>query len=328
MSRRRRRWPEFLVGALVLAVGSGVVAMVIAFGGTSDDASDGGSQIAPDMGASTEAANAPGAPTATTVPGGQDQAAGGSAGSGSAGAEGTGTLSPEAVAGADRMVTFRADLSMEVDDLTDATNRANAAMATLGGYAAKASIDLSPTGSAALTFRVPAANFAAAKERLAEIGRVTDQNQAADDVTAQYTDLESRVATMRASITRLQGFLVEATDVGQIALLEGELTRREAELESIEAQRRVLADQADMATISVAMDSDETGQPSDPDGGTGGFRGGLERGWDAATLVGSALFTAAGFLLPFLPLLIIAGFVLWWIRRRRNHAAATAGRPT
>ena len=226
------------------------------------------------------------------------------------------------------MVTFRADISMVVDDLTDATNRANAAIATLGGYAANESIDLSSTGSAALTFRVPAANFAAAKERLAEIGRVTGQNQVADDVTAQYTDLESRVATMRASITRLQGLLVEATDVGQIAVLEGELTRREAELESIEAQRRVLADQVDMATISVAMDSDESEQPSDPDGSTGGFLGGLERGWDAVTVVGSALLTVAGFLLPFLPLVIIAGFVLWWIRRRRNHAAAATGRPT
>ena len=280
----------------------------------SDDASSGAGQVetdqvAPDTAASSEAIDTPGAPPSTTIPAEVDEAAGGSADTGSAapGAPATGTMSPETVAAADRMVTFRADIAMEVDDLTDATNRANAAIATLGGYAANENIDLSSSGSASLTFRVPATNFSAAKERLAEIGRVTSLNQAADDVTAQYTDLESRVATMRASITRLQGFLVEATDVGQIAMLEGELTRRETELESIEAQRRVLADQVDMATISVVMDTDEPEEPVDPDAATGGFLGGLERGWDAVTVVGSALLAAAGFLLPFLPLVSSPG---------------------
>ena len=63
------------------------------------------------------------------------------------------------------------------------------------------------------------------------------------------------MTTLRTSIARLQGFLSETTDVNQIASLESELTRREAELESIESQRRVLTDQVALSTISVDFDA-------------------------------------------------------------------------
>ena len=119
--------------------------------------------------------------------------------------------------------------------------------------------------------------------------------------------------------TSRKGFLGEATDVNQIAGLEGELTRREAELASVEAQRRSLADQVALSTVTVVFDAarSDPAPVEDDDRTLPTFLGGLEAGWDAAVAVVAVLLAGAGLLLPFLPLLVVAALVWRWRRGRR-----------
>ena len=51
---------------------------------------------------------------------------------------------------------------------------------------------------------------------------------------ATYADISGRLDTLRINVARLQGFLNKATDANQIAQLEGELTQRESDLESMQ----------------------------------------------------------------------------------------------
>ncbi len=221
-------------------------------------------------------------------------------------------------AAAARLQTFAADLDLGVEQLDDAVAEASAAIEQLGGFAADEDVDLAGSERATVVYRVPAAEFRPALDALADVGALRRQSIGSEDVTAQYSDLESRVTTLRTSITRLQGFLAETTDVNQIASLEGELTRREAELESIESQRRVLADQVALSTITVEFDAGRGSDQIVADD-TPGFRGGLEAGWDAARVVTAVIAATAGFLVPLLPLIAVVALAVWWTRRRRGR---------
>lgn len=164
-------------------------------------------------------------------------------------------------AAATRDRIFTANLEIEVEVLEDAVDEASAAVGALGGFSANEEVDLGERRHATVTYRVPADRFDEAVEALGAVGDLQTQQVDAQDVTAQYADLEGRVTTLRTSIARLQGFLAETTDVTQIASLEGELTRREAELESTESQRRALADSIELSTITVAFTGSEAAAP-------------------------------------------------------------------
>lgn len=226
---------------------------------------------------------------------------------------------PEAPdAQASRLQTFTATVDLGVEQLEDAVADAAAAVEALGGFAAEEEVDLAGSERATVVYRVPAAEFRPALDAIGDVGALRRQSIESEDVTAQYSDLEARVTTLRTSITRLQGFLSETTDVNQIASLESELTRREAELESIESQRRVLADQVSLSTITVTFDAArESERVADED--RPGFRGGLDAGQDAALALVAVVAATAGFVVPLLPLVALVVVIVWLVRRRRRR---------
>ncbi|HET8620200.1 MAG TPA: DUF4349 domain-containing protein [Acidimicrobiales bacterium] len=173
-----------------------------------------------------------------------------------------------------------------------------------------------------ITVRVPAASFDEVREDIGALGDVVTQNVEARDVTAEMVDVESRIGSLRASVERLRGLLSEAGDVGQLAMVEGELARRETELEAMLGQQRVLADQVALGTLGVALSEDE--QPTVAED-TPGFTEGLRNGWVAALAAGTVALAAVGFALPFaVPVLLALLAVRLWQRRRRPPAPTAA----
>ena len=240
-----------------------------------------------------------------------DTAAGGEAGGKAVTA--TATADPPA----DRQRVVTADVELRVRDLPTARRRAEAAVAAAGGFLAKEDLDNS-TGAATrstATYRVPPDRFRPALAELITLGKVGAEHTATDDVSATVADVDSRVATLHASSDRLRGFLSQATDPNQIASLEGELTRREAEASSLEAQQRSLADQVAYATIVATFTADGATPPVQQ-ARPAGFARGLDVGVTAATAIGRSLLALAGFTLPFLPVLLGAALLWRWARRR------------
>ncbi|MEZ5270057.1 MAG: DUF4349 domain-containing protein [Microthrixaceae bacterium] len=215
---------------------------------------------------------------------------------------------------------FTATLDIEVEVLEESVSEASTALEALGGFAANEDIDLGESRRATVAYRVPADQFDQAMNALAAVGDLQTQQVEAQDVTSQYADLEGRVTTLRTSIGRLQGFLAEATDANQIASLEGELTRREAELESTEAQRRALADRIELSTITVSFTGSEPLAPVDDTRTLPTFLGGLETGWDILVAVGAFTLSALGLVAPFLPLVLLVVLLGRWARRRGQDA--------
>ncbi len=72
-----------------------------------------------------------------------------------------------------------------------------------------------------------------------------------------------------------------------------------------------------LSTITVALFTDG----DEPVAGTAlGFGDGLRNGWEAVTTVARVLAVTTGALLPFLPLLVVAGFFV--VRSRRARPVA------
>jgi hypothetical protein len=182
-----------------------------------------------------------------------------------------------------------------------------------------------------LVLRIPVARFDAAKRALEKLGTLRYSNESAKDVTTEVIDTDERVQTLQNSLDRLQRFQRSATDVADLLRYEDQITRRQSELQSTQAQQTYLADQTSMSTITVHLST-----PDDPGGEPGvladaGFLSGLRGGWHALQDVVVVALTLAGALLPFLLALAVLGVPGWLLLRglwRRRGTPAPPAPPT
>lgn len=211
-----------------------------------------------------------------------------------------------------------------VEDVTAAVSRARAASVGAGGWVS--SEEVTPgsddrAGWATMVLRVPSEDLDAVITELGGLGEVTASHSRAENVAAEYRDVEARVSTLEAGTERLRDLISEAGGVEAIASLERELADREMELDALKARMQVLAEDVARSTVTLHLAEErEALAEIEPDTG---FLAGLRSGWDAFTESGTMLLTALGALLPFLVLLsLLAVPVLVW-RRRRRAASAT-----
>jgi hypothetical protein len=236
-----------------------------------------------------------------------------------------------------RDVIVEMHVSMHSDDIGRTVASISAQAAALGGGIASSDIDYGtrsePTpeaadevapaegGYAVLVVKVPPASVNNLLDGLADSGSVVAVNQSATDVTDQLVDLDVRIANARASVENVRGFMDQTTNLGELVSLESELTRRQTELEQLEAQQRNLTERVSLSTLTIeirptpttAAASGAAGEPEE------GIADAFRTGWDA--FVG-AVFAVAFIMAVLSPFLAVAGVVLLiaWIVSRRSRA--------
>jgi hypothetical protein len=172
---------------------------------------------------------------------------------------------------------------------------------------------------ARLVLEVPPEEVEAVIAEIASVGRLVSRVQTTDDVTDQVTDLQTRIATAQESVARLQTLMAGAVNLGDIVVLEGELTKRQTELEQLLAAERNLEGETARATLTVdlAVSPIEAsvaveGDVGDEMGIAEAFRTGAR--WFVTAITAMLIFL--GLAAPFLALLVSAGVVAWRVRRR------------
>jgi hypothetical protein len=168
-----------------------------------------------------------------------------------------------------------------------------------------------------LVIRVPSDDF---DEVMSELSRVpgTDLRSAkrtSEDVTTQVIDTEVRIRAQEKSLQRIELLLARARSIKDIVWIESQLTRRQAELDSLKSQQAFLADQTTLATITVFLEQTPEKQPPEQDRDEAGFLAGLDAGWDALRSAGTTLATVVGALLPFAVLVLVLGLPSWLLLR-------------
>jgi len=218
-----------------------------------------------------------------------------------------------------REIIRNADISVRVVDVRASVARAAEVATNSGGRVASERIDSEgDDANASLTLRVPAEKLDAALASIGSLGTVTSLNVTADDVTATAVDLNARIAALQTSVNRLNELLATAKTTTDLLAIEKELSARQAELDSLTAQRKALSEQVALSTVNVTLwPNSLAAGPAPP-----GFASGLATGWNTLRTVLAAFVTVAGFAIPFLLALLIIGvpvlLVVTSVRRRRR----------
>lgn len=215
------------------------------------------------------------------------------------------------------------DIRMTVADPLAAADTIVAATIGAGGRVQSRSVN-SGAGlpNVQLILRIPSDRLDALLADLDGLGAVDSMNINYDDVTAQRVDLDARITALRTSVNRLLDLMNRAKTTSELLEAETSLTARQADLDSLTAQRAALADQISYATLTADLSSrPEAIAP-------GGFPGAIHDGWQALVNTAAALAGLAGFLLPWIPVLAVLGALLWlllrWLRRRGPRAGWVA----
>ncbi len=265
----------------------------------------------------------PGAATPAPAEGGAGTGAD-SAQSGAGTAKTAPTTAPIDPAALQRSIVYTGSLDVRVDDVNAAAAQAEGIATGAGGYVGGDNRVIQSTRSTAvLTLRVPAAGFTATMTALSDLGHETRRQVSTQDVTAQVIDVASRVKTQQASVDRIRALLARATSISEIESVESELTRREADLESLQAQQRQLSDLTSLSTITATFLGPEAIAKATTHHDTG-FLAGLKSGWHTFLASVSVLLTVIGALLPFAVVVGIPLLVWWRLARRRRQGKPAA----
>jgi hypothetical protein len=217
-------------------------------------------------------------------------------------------------------------VEVQVKEVSDVEVRVRVLADAADGFVNEEQMSLGDSPTATMVVKVPPENLSTFLQGVNGLGKVLSRSQQSEDVTAQFTDLEARIVTARASVERVRELVGKSGSVTELAQVESELSRRETDLEQLLGQQRVLASRTDYATVTVTL-RPEAAAPAAVAKSKEKLPGQttvLKR--SANGLVG-ALYVAWILVLALLPWVIAGAVVLgpiWMLIRRRRRASAKA----
>jgi hypothetical protein len=232
---------------------------------------------------------------------------------------------------ADRMVIYNADMEIAVEDPIASMDAIIAMAEDAGGFVVYSNLYQS-TGSngktipqASLTVRVPAGQLESIMDAIKALTPdpdvdVLSENVSGQDVTAEYTDLQSRLRNLEAAEAALVELMNDAQDPQDVLDVFDELTYYRGEIEMVKGRMKYLEESASMSAITVQVIAKESLQPIEIAGWEpkGTAKKAVEALIDTGQFIADAAIWFGIYCLPFLvPLGIAAYFLIKVLRKRK-----------
>ncbi|MGE0000952.1 MAG: DUF4349 domain-containing protein [Fimbriimonadaceae bacterium] len=224
---------------------------------------------------------------------------------------------------AERAVIRTGELTVRVSDLNSVERKARSLVAGFGGFVEKVTIGDrdAQVQRTSMTVRVPVAKFDQAMADFSALGKRLSSHESATDVTLQVVDLDARLKTLRAEEGSLQEMMKSARSVDASIRIHERLSTIRGEIESMDGQRRALARQAAMSTITLELEGDRIATAA-------GSADWSKDAWAGAQASSTELIQFAGtvgiYSIVLWPLwavpLAVIGLGVWQSRRRRAVA--------
>ncbi|MCP3767212.1 DUF4349 domain-containing protein [Streptomyces sp. MAR25Y5] len=304
MRTRRSVRPAHAMTGLLLAA-----ALALAGCGAGSGSDSGASSASDDKAALSQADARGNAQEGAKEGAARDGAAGGSADGSPA------TAPPADRSNATNHVIRTASLTVRVKDAPAALAEARTATENAGGYVGDETTRQDAEGNerTRVVLRVPAEKYDAVLADLEGSGELVERRAKAEDVTDQVVDVESRIKTQRASVARIRELMDRAVRLSDVVTLEGELSTRQADLESLLARQASLKDRTGLATVTLTLSETPVERSTEDD--DPGFLDALAGGWDAFVTMLRWLAVAIGAALPFAALAAL--LALLWLKAVR-----------
>lgn len=217
-----------------------------------------------------------------------------------------------------RKLVRTVSLDMEADDFDPFLAEVNNLIRDVGGYIEQSDIWGEPR-SASMTARIPSSRLDSFLGELEGRGNITRRSETTEDVTLQYTDLESRKKTLEVEQDRIWALLEKADSLDAVIALEQRLSEIRYSLESMESQLRLYDNQVEYSTVNLNLSEVKDFTLSDSAGPSermkDGFKGNLQA-------VKNGIIDFFVGLIATLPLWILPavtiGLSLWFVMRRRK----------
>jgi hypothetical protein len=169
---------------------------------------------------------------------------------------------------AERLVVKSANLSIVVAAPEDRMEGIAAMAESMGGFVVSSSIYqtyLENGGEATgayITIRVPSELFLQALDEIrAGAVDVPTDNQSGQDVTAEYTDLQSRLRNLEDAEVLLRQIMEEATDTEDVLNAFNQLNYITEQIEVLKGQIKYYEESAALSAISVELIANQAVQP-------------------------------------------------------------------
>ena len=231
-----------------------------------------------------------------------------------------GVFRPGALPAAEeRMIVRTGDMSLVVENVVDTRDEIAQLAVRFDGYVVSSRISGEEEELRGwISIRVPDEKFEQALAELRELAvRVTSESTSSQDVTLEYTDLESRLKNAEATESQYLALLEEAEDVEDILQIYEKLSWVRNEIEQIKGRMQYLERTSSMSLITVQLKPEATAGPL------------VRAGWSALEALKSAvrgivtfgqwLGTIAIWLLIFSPVWGAIIGIIYWRRRRKKR---------
>lgn len=168
-----------------------------------------------------------------------------------------------------RIVIKNANLTIAVDDPTKSMENITKLAESMGGFVVSAQLSQAHLDSgaevpqASITIRVPAAKL---DDALAQIKNETkrpviSEDMSSQDVTKEYTDLQSRLTNLQAAESQLKEIMASATKTEDVLSVYNQLTQVREQIEVIKGQIQFYEQSAALSAIAVQLLANAAVQP-------------------------------------------------------------------
>lgn len=168
----------------------------------------------------------------------------------------------------ERMVIKNANLSIVVEDPSESMDEIRQMASEMGGYVVSSNLTQVQTDrgvevpQARITIRVPSEKLDQTLEAIKTgAGQVLSENISGQDVTKEYTDLESRLRHLKNAESRLTQIMEEASDTEDVLSVYNRLVEVQEEMEIVKGQMQYYEQSAALSAISVTIQANEAVQP-------------------------------------------------------------------
>ena len=151
----------------------------------------------------------------------------------------------------ERIIVHTAYVSLVTEDVANTIGQVGDLADRLGGWVVGSERTSKHSGSIAV--RVPAASLDEALNRIGEMAEVEARTITSQDVTDEYVDSQSRLASMRATEQRLLSFLEQAESVEDALRVQKELGELQIRIEETQGRLNFLSQTAAYSLIQVSL---------------------------------------------------------------------------
>jgi len=229
----------------------------------------------------------------------------------------------------ERLIVRNAVLTITAADARAAAREVQALASEMGGFLVSSEVGQQfYTGAklwrATVVVRVPVERLDEALERIRSSALTVEQeNITGQDVTDQYTDLQSRLRNQQASEEQLLTIMAGATETEDVLAVQQQLTSVREQIEVLQGQINYLEQSAALSEVRVEIEPNAADRPLEIPGWnpSGVVRDAFEAMIAGLQTIATGVIWFVVYVVPvcILPAAILGGPLVWWYLRRRKR---------